>query len=732
MIALFKKLDLLDFISHFSSLFAREKPIHMDGDINVHYRFIKELEGLEFSAPKSVANLDTELVHLSKFGTLKLYEIYEFVKIIRYFLYLKSLKTESETLNGWLASIVIPEAVIKIEALFDIEPKIKQGINEQLDSLSEALKANKAQISRQLHQLLSSQKLSGYLVDRQIHYINGEEALLVRGGFNHAIKAQVIGRSSGGFFYVLPESIDTLKRRESEILSAQEELIYQLCRDISAALNKNLLFLKFINKEFDRFDHYQARINFARLNNYEFVFPKRDKKIVLEGFAHPALDKPKLLSLDFSKNILMVTGVNAGGKTMLLKSILACALLSKYLIPFKIDSSKSHIGHFKEIEAIIEDPQNVKNDISTFAGRMALFSELFGKREALVGVDEIELGTDSDEAASLFKVILERLVEREQKIIITTHHKRLAALMAGHPQVELLAALYDEERQVPTFSFLKGTIGKSYAFETAERYGIPRHIVKEAKIIYGEDKERLNELIERSSELEFELKRKRDELEGELEKAKRVRISLEDEKELRESEFKKVKHTLELEYKEAIEAAKKAAKESESKEIHRVITKAHTLLPKEQEPKIAYEFKIGDSVKSGKTKGVVVALSANSATIETSEGIKLKLPKSSLRLSGELPKEPIKSPKFIVENPKYASVTLDLHGLRAEEACERLDKFLSDALIAGFDEVLVYHGIGTGKLSFAVKQFLLSHPKVREFGDAPYNMGGFGAKLVKL
>lgn len=78
------------------------------------------------------------------------------------------------------------------------------------------------------------------------------------------------------------------------------------------------------------------------------------------------------------------------------------------------------------------------------------------------------------------------------------------------------------------------------------------------------------------------------------------------------------------------------------------------------------------------------------------------------------------------------NVTLDLHGLRSEEAIEKLDKFLSDALIAGFDEVLIYHGIGTGKLSFSVKEFLHNHPKVVAFCDAPIGMGGFGAKLVKL
>ena len=95
-------------------------------------------------------------------------------------------------------------------------------------------------------------------------------------------------------------------------------------------------------------------------------------------------------------------------------------------------------------------------------------------------MDEIELGTDSDEAAALFKVILDDLVSKGQKVVVTTHHKRLAALMADRDDVELMAAIYDEEFRVPTYEFMQGIIGKSYAFETASRYGISNKIVNEA------------------------------------------------------------------------------------------------------------------------------------------------------------------------------------------------------------------------------------------------------------
>ena len=107
--------------------------------------------------------------------------------------------------------------------------------------------------------------------------------------------------------------------------------------------------------------------------------PNKQKRIKLEEFAHPAIENPVPITMDFSKQIMLVTGVNAGGKTMLLKSLLSAVYMSKYLLPFKCNAPHTQVGHYKGIEAVIDDPQSVKNDISTFAGRMQEFAKLFEK-----------------------------------------------------------------------------------------------------------------------------------------------------------------------------------------------------------------------------------------------------------------------------------------------------------------------------------------------------------------
>ncbi|WP_103588896.1 endonuclease MutS2 [Campylobacter concisus] len=730
---IFLKLDLGEYLEKFNSFLARQKPLFLQGDSKIHFENISELSKYDFKAPDEIKELDDALIRLSKQAVLHISEIYEFAKIIKYFSYLKKQKFEGR-LGEWIAKVEIPEAMSQMANSFDENGEFSDSVDERFYAIKQAFSEKKRQIDAELKRLIYSKHITPYLVDTQTHYINSQEALLVRGGFNHALKGTVIARSSGGYFYVAPVSTERLKKEQSELLDRKEEIIFEHCKKFSLQMSKSLLFLKFINNAFDQFDAYQARVNLARSRDYEFVLPNSSHVIKLEKFAHPALKNPKSVSVDFSKKVLLITGVNAGGKSMLLKSIISATLLAKYLLPMRIDANRSSIGSFKEFDTIIEDPQSVKNDISTFAGRMVHFAKLFTKKSIIIGIDEIELGTDFEEAASLYGVMIERLITQDIKMIITTHHKRLAMLLAKNPEVELVAALYDEAAQRPKFEFLKGTIGKSYAFETAARYGISQNLVAQAKKIYGEDKENLNEIITKTLNLQTKLDEGIKEVTTKEERLERL---LEEQKELKEKNEIKLNATiarLEKEYYEAINAAKAVINFKDIKDKQRALNVANekkTAIVKSKKTE-RESLKVGDRVKYENIKGTVLSISKNDAMIE-SNGINLRVPLELLRKNGNevvLPKKGGVS--LSVDKPKTASLSLDLHGMRADEAIAKLDKFISDSLVMGFDEVSVFHGIGTGKLAFAVKNFLKEHPSVKEFFDAPANQGGYGAKIVRL
>ncbi|MEA3522848.1 MAG: endonuclease MutS2 [Campylobacterota bacterium] len=727
---LIDNLDLSLHVSQFESFFSREKSLFIEGDQELHFKYISALDELAFKAPPKIESFKSIQNHLKKQGVLRFEQIFELIKVVRYFRRLKNSDFEG-IIGAWLQKIVIPESFDELDSYFNEEGRFNESMDESIYGLTMRIKGLKEEMNASMKRLIFSKKLSSYLVDTQIHYLNDEEALLVRGGFNHVLKGSMIGRSSGGFFYIVPDSIQKFKEQIRSVNQLREAEFYEYAKRFSQGLKEQLGFIKFIDKEFDRFDHYQARVHFARSKNFSIVKTVKEHSVVLDGFEHPALTKAKPVTVDFSKNVLMITGVNAGGKTMLLKSILSAAVMAKYLIPMKINKHLSRIGSFKRFEAVIDDPQNVSNDISTFAGRMKQFAHLFSQNDALVGVDEIELGTDSDEAAALFKVILDDLIARGQKIIVTTHHKRLAALMADRDDVELMAAVYDEENRMPTYEFLQGIIGKSYAFETALRYGISNAVVNRAKEIYGDNAEKLNQLIERGSELERALKRKNSELDERLEDVKDEQRRLKEAKDMLYSELKSHQNELDREYAKAIDAARAAAKEGDSASIHRKMNEANKNLPKKPiEPKVERHFKVGESVKYRQQRGTIISLKSKDAMIEV-EGMRLRVKLKDLKHTTPLPKP---KPRVHVSTQveKRSGLKLDLHGQRAEEAEENLDRFISDALMQGWDEVVVYHGIGTGKLSYAVKEFLKRHPSVKGFSDAPQHLGGFGAKVIQL
>jgi len=727
--SLIQKLDLDAYIFQFQQFLAREKPVAMMGDINQHYRYIQALSKVQFPAPPQVPNLDRELARIQKQAVLSLDEIYAFVTMLSYFNSLSAVGF-TEPLISWIQGIEIPDEIVAIIGYFTEEGDINAQCDPELYKLERAIKQNKIDTKDTLYKLAHSAKLRDYLVDTQVHFNGGEETLLVRGGFNNAIKATVVARSSGGFFYIIPQSISHLKEKESALLSSKEELIYEYCKKISAVFFTWERFLAFINKEYDRFDHYQARVSFARAKEYEFVLPSKTRGIKLQDFAHPAIENPVPITMDFQKQIMLVTGVNAGGKTMLLKSMLSAVYMSKYLLPFKCDATRTEVGHYKSIEAVIDDPQSVKNDISTFAGRMQEFAKLFHKEDAIVGVDEIELGTDSDEAASLFRVMLDELRKKGISFIVTTHHKRLASLMASDDEVELIAALYDEERRLPTYTFLQGSIGKSYAFETAQRYGVPLAIVNKAKVVYGEDKENLNELIEKSTSLEREMRLKIAKIDEELTLVKKKKQKLEDEEFRLQEIHRKSVATLENRYNAATKKAREALNVKESTEGRRLLNIAHQrkdfkqkeLVKADEEP-----LKVGDKVKYRSHKGELLSLRGKDATIIV-DGLKMRVPLTQLKRRGDTAQVKLKpkprTPQVQVSVEKSgASVSVKLLGMYADEAVDTVDKFLSDALVNNLHEVQIIHGTGGGVLSKLVGEYLKKHPKIGKFYRMPGNLG---------
>ena len=793
---LIERLDLEEFLYSLAGFFARPKGIYLQGDMYVHYALLQEIDSLDsLPALPHIASLSYAFMLLQKQGTLRLTHLADIAKELEFFYTLQQVLLPFPQLRftQMIEKILIPKTLLSELCIFDERGEIKAGACEVIDGIQAQLASVKSSIKSTLQSLLHKDSLAPYFVDKQIHLLSDTQTLLLKAGYTRVLKGAVLDRTTGGFFYVLPQEIAKLYERERDLQDLLALEIAKLCARLSDIARKELAFLRFLDKRFELCDGLFGRCAFARAYNLSFVQVNSQPRtksstqtkahahmvdsapFILREFCHPRLRAPVPVSVDFTAKLLMLTGVNAGGKTMLLKSLLSAAFLAKYLIPMKINAHKSAIPYYKHIYAIISNPQSSKNDISTFAGRIVEFREQLGRDELLLGIDEIELGTDADEAASLYKTLLEILLDRSNKIIITTHHKRLAALMARDSRVQLSAAMFDLQRYEATFTFLHGSIGKSYAFESAERYGIPKHIIQQARIHYGDDKERLNTLIEKSINLELELESKKASLEAQIARAQKTQESYAQKILDLETRYAKKVRELESTYHEAQSALKQQAKTLQ--DIHRNLNRAHAIIEPLRQSRSAFGIKAsmqdsgtntavskntqdtsknkanikrGDVISYKSQRAVITQLDSRSALLELESGMRLRVKRVEIERASRLPALPesrdssVKSSGAkgsgirslartkLLTSAKSTSPTLDLHGLRAEEAQELVQNFISDSLLAGFDEVLIYHGIGTGVLSRVVAEILRTHPSVVSFADAPAHMGGMGAKLVRL
>ncbi|WP_095277468.1 Smr/MutS family protein [Helicobacter sp. 11S02629-2] len=759
------RLGLSLFIESFLSFFSRQMDFKEVDSIRLDYKkdlesslikrlnvanmpklqdLVASLESITFEDAPSVKVLSPLFLSLKKGGYLGLKDLYEFVKIARYFLAWGSKSQLEGELKDYFTRIVFPSDILEFIKAFDKEGKIKEGFNKDLDSINLALEASRHRFKDALISVLNQSTLQEYLVDKQVHLVEGRQALLLRAGFSNVLKARTIARSNSGFFYVVPNSTQSALEQVSALEDKLHLILEAIAKELSSILRRHMPFVSFLDREFDFLDAALARINFARAYNYEFVRAKTSQnlsefKLAIKDYKHPSIKNAKSFSLSFDKQLLLITGVNAGGKTMLLKSILSASFCAKYFIPMAINAAKSNIPYIKHIELISQDPQDSKQDISTFSGRIKELSSILNLNHMMLGIDEIEIGTDTKEASSLYKTVLEHMLNQDSKIIITTHHKELASLLASNPKVALLAAMFDIKNSLPTYEFIEG-IGKSYAFESALKYGIPASLVKKAQDFHGEDSLRLDNLIEAHAYEITKLKQTNLELET-LKKdyAKKMQSLEVQTRELKNS-YQNLKFELQREYNQSIKELKMLLKKLPSKsEESTLIHKALTKVTKKEASKTEKElinsksksFELDEMVEYKGSKAKVIKILKSEYILEFENGLKLSAKADELN-TFKGAKSTKTSVSYKVDAEVKGELKLDLHGLTQEEALEAMDSFMSNALLAGFNEVLIVHGKGNKILAGLVTNYLDKSPYVKGFVNAPFNLGGSGGKLVYL
>jgi DNA mismatch repair protein MutS2 len=651
-----------------------------------------------------------------------------------------------------------------IEQAVDETGAVRTGASRELRDIRTAIADKYEYLRKRLSSILRSVTDSGFSQEEIITTREGRMVIPVKAehkthvpGFIHSASA------SGATVFVEPTETLELNndirslhfREQREIERILRDLTSQI-RDVREALEGNIAILASV-------DALQAKARYS----IEILghAPKISDRgpIKLTQARHPLLMMhhgwkdtiPLDLVLGEEFTTLVISGPNAGGKSVALKSVglLALMVQAGLHIPAAADSV---MRIFRSVYVDIGDDQSIESDLSTFSSHLVNLKQIAEQatKDSLVLIDEIGSGTDPTEGGALAAAFLEHLTRQGTYTIATTHHGALKVFAHQTPGVENGAMEFDQATLHPTYRFKSGLPGSSYALEMADRLGFPSGLMQRSREILGSDQTRLDALIaelessaqqHRKDTEELSLQRARadamvkqyDErmnaLAAEMKEVKRKAIEEADQivtranatiertvQEIREHHAAK----------ERVSAARKevAALKTEIEHEQRTLDPVQHS-PSSPPPAVGSRVTLADRPDVGE----VVALSPDGRTATVVFGVvKMRVPAHELVVTKKRGAARPTSVGLPPERLEMIPRELDLRGLTGEEALPLVDKFIDTAILAGLHRIDVIHGKGTGALRKKITEFLADHPRVQSFRLGEWNEGGTGATVVEL
>lgn len=452
--------------------------------------------------------------------------------------------------------------------------------------------------------------------------------------------------------------------------------------------------------------------------------------------------RPLDIVLRPGERALVITGGNAGGKTVCLKTLGLIAAMTLSGLPVPVGAG-SHLPWFSRLDAFIGDEQSLADNVSTFTAQIEHLAKAWKHLDAssLVLLDEFGAGTDPAQGAALAQAVLDELLDKHTFVLSATHFPALKSYALTREGARAASMLFDPQSKKPLFRLAYDQVGASQALDVAREHGLAESIVRRAEHYLLQDGQdatallgRLNDLAAKREEELAELKREQDKTRRQTqdlrEKLEKERLRLHDEVRAQAGDLMRA-------WKEGRATHKQALKEMSR--LRASLTPAQdetaegaSVLPQPQ------TFTAGQEVLHTvfNKRGVITDVDERRGRVRLEmNGVNLWAEMKALRVPGQAAPSPAKSTlRGVVgrtsASDEAASLRLDMRGMRADVALAELERFMDKALLAGFSEVEVVHGRGTGALRRQVHDFLRSFPAVGQFALAPEDRGGDGMTIV--
>ncbi len=660
-------------------------------------------------------------------------------------------------------------AASEIDRCIISEEEIADDASAGLKNVRRSIRITNEKIRDQLASIVSATDNKSYLQDNIITMRDGRYCIPVKSEYKNRFPGMVHDQSAkGSTTFIEPAAVVNLNNELRELAGKEQEEIKKVLKTLSEMLVPHISSLEFDMETVTQFDVIFARAMLAKsMNASRPVFSKEGIIDIRKG-RHPLIDKSKVVPIDIRLGgeftMLVITGPNTGGKTVSLKTVGLFTLMgqSGLHIP-AFDGSRLTV--FDNVFADIGDEQSIEQSLSTFSSHMTNTVSILKEADenSLVLFDELGAGTDPTEGAALARAILSDLHERGIHVMATTHYAELKAYALTTPGVCNACCEFDVATLSPTYRLLIGVPGRSNAFAISGKLGLSGQLIERARGYMTQKEKSLDDVIEGLSASRLEYEQKNEKASEALGEAEKLRERLEQKNEKLDATREKIIENAREEAEKILREAKEYA-DATIRKINKLAGSGAPMRELEEErgalrDKLSgagrkkkdfskkpgtpitdpSQLKVGDRVHviSLNVDGKVAALPDRKGDVGISMGAMHTTVNISDLAAAEAEPVPEKKEKtgagaIRIQKAYDVGMSVNVIGMRVDEALPIVEKYLDDAYLAGLQNVSVIHGRGTGALKDAVHGLLKRLKYVSSYRFGTFHEGDRGVTIVEF
>ncbi|MDE6617890.1 MAG: endonuclease MutS2 [Clostridiales bacterium] len=651
---------------------------------------------------------------------------------------------------------VCDELEYSIDRAIENETDVKDNASEKLYGIRRAIIRANARLKEKLDGFTRQNNISKYLQDNIVTMRGGRYVLPVRNDCRGNVKGLVHDVSStGATVFIEPFAVVEANNEIITLKTEEANEIERILAELSKLVVKNASELSVCQQVLIECGIIFAKAEYAKQTNAYRPEINDSGIIVLKSARHPLIDPSTVVPIDIaldSERVLLISGPNTGGKTVALKTVGLFSIMAASGI-FVLASEGSKVSIFDKIYCDIGDSQSISQSLSTFSAHVTNLSHIMSEMndKSLVLLDEVGDGTDPDEGAALAIAVIKKLLRTRSTAVITTHFNSVKEFALGSIGIANACMQFDNVNFRPTYKVLSGVSGSSYALEIAERLGLEKDIVNDARAALSAEKVAFDKILREAENLRNQAEKEKNEsnalrIQASADAEKSQALKQEYERKLAEINEKSRAMIKQLadEYSDRAEAVieqikdcLKAADEAALFRARKAAKRIYDDVPFEQvKPKVSERPPEPSELTVGKTvfvtgfnkNGVVVTPPRGNKVLIAIGSVKTEMPISSLLLVSE--KQEKQNKEFTTAHREPENKEVMLLGKTVDEATAELDIIISD--IAPQSTLRIVHGKGTGALGKGIQAYLKRHKRIKAFRYGRYGEGDTGVTIVEI